>query len=281
MKSKDQHQTTADVHHNARTAGEANAISAWAMLVAVLLIGGGAWFVFGWSGAVKHHAAAGQVTLTFTSDPSGAAVYIGGQRRGTTPLTLPATKGTTLTYRLTASEPYKAYNLYKPYQGTITPTKDEAVSVWLDRTTAAEQQAQKATYDAQQRAEAERQRQQKIAEAERQRQQELASIDLIIEGWSWTRDDRYQQIKYEGKVTNNTHQTLGFVQAHVEFYTANDDFISSDYTYLDITALLPGQSSTFTGYASWNPAAKTASIVFVDRAGNMLHTMTRKQVNAL
>lgn len=222
-----------------------------------------------------------QVTVSFTSDPSGARVYVDDSQRGTTPLKLQVAKDQTITYVVEAKEPYPSYDLYKPYQATLTPTKDEAVSVWLDRTTAAEQKAQKAAYEAQQRADAERRRQQKLAEAERQRQQELASIDLIIEGWSWTRDDRYQQIKYEGKVTNNTHQTLGFVQAHVELYTANDDFISSDYTYLDITALLPGQSSTFTGYASWNPAAKTASIVFVDRAGNMLHTMTRKQVNAL
>lgn len=242
----------------------------WALLAAIVLIGGGLWFVVGRGGAAEHHAAAEQVTLSFTSDPSGASVYVGGQRRGTTPLTLQANKGETLTYTLTAKEPYKAYDLYKPYQGSITPTKDEAVSVWLDRTTAAEQQAQKAAYETQQR-----------AEAERQRQQKLANVDLIIEGWSWNRNDSARIIKYQGKVTNNTDHTLRFGQVYWELYTTDGQFISSDSTYLDVTALLPGQSSTFTGYAEWNPAAQKANAYFVDREGNRLNAMTRKQVNAL
>lgn len=280
MKQDDHHtapstSNTRTVSAHGRTSGESRVITNWALLVAIVIVGGGLWLMLRQGGTGVHSApvqqvAGQQVTVSFTSDPSGARVYVNDRQQGTTPLQLKVAKGKTLTYVVEAKEPYASYNLYKPYRGTLTPTKDEAVSVWLDRTTSKEQQAQKATYEAQQR-----------AEAARRRQQKLAGVDLIIEGWSWTRDDRYQQIKYQGKVTNNTHQTLGYVQAHVELYTANDDFINSDYTYLDITALLPGQSSTFTGYADWNPAAKTASIVFVDRSGNMLNTMTRKQVNAL
>ena len=211
-----------------------------------------------------------QVTVSFTSDPSGARVYVDDSQRGTTPLKLEVAKGKAITYVVEAKEPYPSYNLYKPYQATLTPAKDEAVSVWLDRTTATEQQRQKAAYQAQQR-----------ADAERRRQQKLAGVDLIIEGWNWSRDDRYHQITYQGKVTNNTNHTLRFVKVYMEFYTSESgEFISSDYTYLDITSLLPGQSSTYKGYADWNPAATYARSYFADREGNRLNTMTRKQVNA-
>ena len=190
--------------------------------------------------------------------------------RGPTPLKLDVAKGKAITYVVKAKEPYPSYNLYKPYQATLTPTKDEAVSVWLDRTTAAEQQGQKAAYQAQQR-----------AEAERRRQQKLAGVDLIIEGWNWTRDDRYQQIKYQGKVTNNTHQTLGFVQAYVELYTAKRRLHQLRLHLPRHHGPPAGTVLDVHGLCVWNPAANNASIVFVDRAGNMLHTMTRKQVNAL
>ena len=106
------------------------------------------------------------------------------------------------------------------------------------------------------------------------------NVDVIVDGWNWTRNDRSQIIKYQGKVTNNRNSTLQFARIHMEFYTVKDEFISSDWTYLDITALLPGQSSTFTGYADWNPAAAYARYYFVDRYGNRLHSMTRKDAEA-
>ena len=83
------------------------------------------------------------VVVTFTSDPIGAVVSINGVKQGATPLTVNRPKGQSFQYAVEASEPYKEYNLYKPYRGGLTPTKDEAVSVWLDRTTSVEQEAQR------------------------------------------------------------------------------------------------------------------------------------------
>ena len=209
------------------------------------------------------------VAVTFTSDPVGAVVSIDGVKRGVTPLTVNRPKGQSFQYTVEASEPYKDYDLYKPHRGGLTPTKGEAVSVWLDRTTAAEQAAQRTAYEAAQK-----------AEQERIRRQRLANADLIIEGWNWSRNDRYQSMEWQGKVTNNRNTTLSFVKAYTEFYTDKDEFISSDWTYLAITALLPGQSSTFDGYADWNPAASYARIHFVDRSGSQLYAMNRKDAEA-
>ena len=46
-----------------------------------------------------------------------------------------------MTYTVEAREPYE-YNLYKPFTGTLNVTEDDAISVWLERTTAEEQRAQ-------------------------------------------------------------------------------------------------------------------------------------------
>lgn len=279
MKQDDHHQApstrnTRTVSARGWASGQSRAITNWALLVAIVIVGGGLWLMLRQGGAGVHSAPAQpatgqQVTVSFTSDPSGARVYVNDRQKGTTPLQVEVAKGQTLTYVVEAKEPYASYNLYKPYQGTLTPTKDEAVSVWLDRTTSKEQQVQKAAYEAQQR-----------AAAARRRQQRLANVDLIIEGWNWNRNDSARLIKYQGKVTNNTEHTLRFAQVYWELYTKDGQFISSDSTYLDVTALLPGQSSTFTGYAEWNPAAEQANAYFVDREGNRLNAMTRKQVNA-
>ena len=64
-----------------------------------------------------------QVTVSFTSDPSGAHVYVDDSQRGTTPLKLEVAKGKAITYVVEAKEPYPSYNLYKPYQATLTPSQ--------------------------------------------------------------------------------------------------------------------------------------------------------------
>ena len=81
------------------------------------------------------------VDVTIQSDPSNAFVAIENEIVGRTPVTVTVSSGQDSSYRVTASEPYE-YNLYKPFTGTINSTKNEAISVWLERTTAEEQQAQ-------------------------------------------------------------------------------------------------------------------------------------------
>jgi Protein of unknown function (DUF4236)/PEGA domain len=87
------------------------------------------------------------VNLSISSDPSGAALTVDGKNSGITPTTVKLESGKSFSYTLVAPEPYE-YNLYKPYSGTFTSSKDDAVNVWLERTTAEEQQAQIQTINA-------------------------------------------------------------------------------------------------------------------------------------
>lgn len=91
-----------------------------------------------------------EVLVTFTSDPpqamlsvaagSGAAVEI-----GRTPIQVRMQAGAVYQIRLVAIEPNSTYDLYRPYSAPFTaPGEAATVSVWIDRTTAAEQQAQRA-----------------------------------------------------------------------------------------------------------------------------------------
>lgn len=97
------------------------------------------------------------VNVRFRSDPDGATVHIDGRSVGTTPHTEPLEQGEAVRYNLRAEEPYDEYDLYKPYSATLTPEEDVALDVWLNRTTAEEQQAQRERH-AQARAEAEERR---------------------------------------------------------------------------------------------------------------------------
>jgi peptidoglycan hydrolase-like protein with peptidoglycan-binding domain len=53
------------------------------------------------------------------------------------------------------------------------------------------------------------------------------------------------------------------VQALVSWYDANDRFITSSRSYLDLKQLLPGQTSPFSVWADYNPAMKTARLRFI------------------
>src|SRR5690625_2458621 len=107
------------------------------------------------------------VEVAFTSDPENARIYINGSLAGRTPHTAELQPDTEYSYQLIASSPYDDYNLYKPFEGTLTTTDESTgVNVWLDRTTAEEQAEQIAE------AEVERQRQAEEAERERERRAE-------------------------------------------------------------------------------------------------------------
>lgn len=92
------------------------------------------------------------VEVTITSDPTDARVYVGTNLVGTTPTTITVRAGTPTDYRVTAQEPYAEYKLYKDFRGTINTSDSTTISVWLDRTTAQEQQSARAAYASAQRA---------------------------------------------------------------------------------------------------------------------------------
>lgn len=125
--------------------GKANAF----VLVAVVLA-----FAVGGSVLVRDYfpsAAHDTVTVTIESDPSGAEVVANGRSYGPTPVTIAAVKDETVTYVVKPDEPYETYDLYKEYVGTVVADRDRALKVWIPRTTAAEQAAQRAAFAEQQR----------------------------------------------------------------------------------------------------------------------------------
>lgn len=95
--------------------------------------------------AREHTLAVPQLSaVTFDSDPRGATLVIDGVVRGRTPVTLELPQGRETRYRLLAPEPFRAYDLYRPYEGAITPLRSErSLLVWIDRTSEEEQQRQR------------------------------------------------------------------------------------------------------------------------------------------
>lgn len=108
-----------------------------------------------------------RVNVTVTSDPPGARVTANGVPHGVTPATFETPVGLRLDYRVEAEEPYDEYDLYMPYRGSITPTEDVAIDVWLERTTA-EQQAE-----------------QRTARAEAKERERLAALQSELDSSSW------------------------------------------------------------------------------------------------
>lgn len=83
-------------------------------------------------------------SVTFESDPPGATLLVHGIVRGTTPVTLELPKGRTTRYRLRAPEPFREYDLYRPFDGEVTPHRSShSLQVWIERTDADEQHGQR------------------------------------------------------------------------------------------------------------------------------------------
>jgi hypothetical protein len=69
-------------------------------------------------------------------------------------------------------------------------------------------------------------------------------------------------------VRNTSSASLRNVKALVSFYTADDEFISSDSALIEFTTLLPGQTSPFKVLGHWNPEMNKAGIQFKTILGN-------------
>jgi PEGA domain len=82
------------------------------------------------------------INVTVTSDPTGAEVIVEDVSKGFTPITLSIPQNTVTAYSVRVIEPYDDYNLYKSYDGIFNLSKDETVSVWIERTSAEEQVTQ-------------------------------------------------------------------------------------------------------------------------------------------
>jgi len=88
--------------------------------------------------------AAPAAVLSVSSDPEGAAVIIDDIWVGTTPVSVNLEQGSEIELRLEAAEPFSEYDLYKLYRSTLVVDRDRDLSVWITRTTAEEQEQQRA-----------------------------------------------------------------------------------------------------------------------------------------
>lgn len=204
------------------------------------------------------------VPVEITSDPTGARVLIGGVHQGNTPVTINVRPNTSVTYRVEATEPYADYDLYKPFTGTLNTSEPTAIVVWLDRTTAVEQASIRLQREAARQA---------AAEAECRRR--LSGTPLIIENWRWSYTSTGRYVTAEGRITNVSGRSIDSIRALVEYFTADGTFITSDYSYVEIRPLLPGQATPFSVMTNANPAMSTASIRFLDRGSSVLGAMRR------
>ena len=102
-----------------------------------------------------------------------------------------------------------------------------------------------------------------------QKEKEMESSDLHLLHWSWKKDHDYAIVN--GQVKNLTNQKIIHAKAEVTWYDKNDKMITYDFTYLDLTTLMPGQTSNFKIMERWNPAMNTANLRFTCK-GSVLKT---------
>ena len=107
-----------------------------------------------------------------------------------------------------------------------------------------------------------------IREAKKQDARKFAGVDLLLKPWSWRHEHGYAIV--EGQVKNVSSQSIDNIEAIVEFYTKDGTFITSDSSVIEYRPLLPGQTSPFKVYATWNPAMGTAKINFKTLFGGLI-----------
>ncbi len=85
-----------------------------------------------------------EANITITSDPAGARVYFeGDDLQGVTPVTVTIPANQDVAYRVVVPESGPEPDLYKPFAGTLNFGTDDGVSIWLERTSEEEQEAQR------------------------------------------------------------------------------------------------------------------------------------------
>lgn len=103
-----------------------------------------------------------------------------------------------------------------------------------------------------------------------QRDRALASSKLHLLKWSWSREHSYAIA--EGQVKNLSNSRIENLKAVVTFYDKNGGFVTSDDALVEYRPLLPGQTTPFKTYTSWNPAIRKGKIEFMTFRGQKLTT---------
>jgi len=88
--------------------------------------------------------------------------------------------------------------------------------------------------------------------------------------WNWSR--RYKYAIAEGRVKNISAYPINNVEVVVQWSTADGTFITSSSSLIDYRPILPGQSSPWKVYGTWNPAMSGASVSFKRFSGGTIWT---------
>lgn len=113
-------------------------------------------------------------SVDFTSDPSGAELFIGGKARGTTPITISVPVGREWSYSLRVPDSVPNHELYHSYTGKLNVDEDTAISVWIERLSSDEVAALTARRE-------EAAARARAAEEERERQLEAQKVYYRVE----------------------------------------------------------------------------------------------------
>lgn len=100
----------------------------------------------------------------------------------------------------------------------------------------------------------------------------LPPAELELGDWRWGQSGAGAYALVEGQVTNVSGRPLKYVLALAEFYTGDGTFITSDNALIDYNPILPGQTSPFKVYATWNPAMQSANLSFKFMGGESIRT---------
>lgn len=102
-----------------------------------------------------------------------------------------------------------------------------------------------------------------------------ANAVLEVQSWNWS--NSYGHAIASGQVKNLTSEPLKSVQAVVSFYDKDENFITSNDSMLEYQPLLPGQTSPFKVYATWNPAMRKAQVEFKRMFGGTLKSVEKEK----
>lgn len=105
-----------------------------------------------------------------------------------------------------------------------------------------------------------------------QQAQPAPAVTLKLLGLHTSRTSEHY-VTTQGQVRNISGGSLKNVLAVVTYYDGSGSFISTDNALVDYNPLLPGQTTTFSVMAPYNPAMKSSSIAFAFLGGSAIpHT---------
>ena len=173
------------------------------------------------------------VNLTFTSDPTGADVFVGQYKVGTTPYTTQREAGEPFEYTIRMDDPHGKYDLYEPYADTVTPEGDMTVDVWLDRTTPEEQAVQRQQYEEAQAQAAARDLETVFEESSWSLHRRVDAITDADTSWITTPATRYPRYSDDAYMTIRCDDDLPASNDGIDLVIHADEYLGSRSLPLD------------------------------------------------